>query len=426
MTEEMDKCPRTRAALEDFDRVLNGPPGCQPPTWEGDFEDLVEWATKFVIQERKKKNAEHSRVSSTTDQEEPDRDHHQEEDSQEIIQPSMLSGYGDGVPDWVLDYFRNAQRYHPRLENIVRSIRDVKLAMFEDDIAELARFVDDTLRPGCPQEVPHDEELHILDRELSKMENFLEDLRMDKKDISTWQRPPHTVVCRSCVSQFLTSFKRYRHFCALPELEEVDGSAEYAKEVSELDIEEGSEEEAECMEYLQRLWKEVKEEDIEQYRAFYQFADDLGDNAREYLLLNEANYFLSEERRLKAAAASASQDRQMTTISPSEDGPVATVTPYKTDTASQIDIQATTIPPSTEDSQTNVPISNRETTLQVDRAMTTSLVLAEDGQATVHPPPQKRDTGADQIIIKEAERSAGHKLPGLRWWFKSLSQRFRH
>lgn len=60
MTEEINAGPKAIEALKNFHSVLNGPPHFQPK-WKGDFEHLVEWATDFVVQE--KKSAEKSRVT---------------------------------------------------------------------------------------------------------------------------------------------------------------------------------------------------------------------------------------------------------------------------------------------------------------------------------------------------------------------------
>lgn len=180
MTEEMNTGPKARGALQDFDRILDGPPHCQP-TWEGDLEHLIEWATDFVTQE--KKNKEEDRVTGDAPEEtepvdgqEPDR-----QQGSERTQPSdFLDSDEDFTPpDWAVTYALNAKMY-PRLEILVRSILDVKMAAFQDQIDERMKFIDSVLNNPEGHDVPHEEEFSLNRQRLLQMKTYLDDTRENK------------------------------------------------------------------------------------------------------------------------------------------------------------------------------------------------------------------------------------------------------
>lgn len=243
------------------------------------------------------------------------------------------------------------------------------MARIQDQIDELAEFVDSVLDPEG-HDVPHEEELHAVHQKLSQVKTFLEDLRMNKDCIeSGYQSQERTVVCRGCISQYITNPERLKEMRIAFEGSEEEEAvfAEFAEQFTELAVEyEESEEEAEYAEFAEfaewlwkKTWEEEKEKNGDYYTAFYDLASDLDGHFNEYLFLQEAHRMLSKAR---PNSPTVSQNRQVT------------------------------IPP------------------------------AEDGQTTVSS--RKSGTASDQNI-SETESNAGHKTTTLRRWIDSLGQHLR-
>ncbi|KAK3338022.1 hypothetical protein B0H65DRAFT_581479 [Neurospora tetraspora] len=177
-------------------------------------------------------------------------------------------------------------------------MKEVKVARYQDQIAELAEFVDSVLDHE-DEDMPHEEELHVVKQKLSEVKTFLEDLRMDKaRSASGHQSQQIVVVCKGCISQFITNPEQLR----------------------EMGIEEGSEEEAEFAEFAEWLWKQVWEEEVGKsgYTSLHDVASDLNSFVSpfsEYLFLQDANHMLSIER-LKSVTAS--QNGQATILPKSD------------------------------------------------------------------------------------------------------------